>query len=454
MIVNVKKGLIMKRQFLVLLATILGSTVVILDGSIVNLALPKIAEEMHAGYSALQWVTDSYLLSLSALILLGGSLGDIYGRKKIYLIGLVGFGLSSLFCALVSNVELLIAARLLQGIFGALLVPGALSIITTNFEAGARAQAIGRWTAWTSIAVVIAPFLGGWILDVSSWRWIFLINLPLVVSCLVLGISSIKETKDSNPRNVDIMSAFLVSLSLAGITYGLIEGPSQHWSLLTVISLVVGLLTGYGFIAWQKRSRDPMIKMQLFTSRNFVGANLMTFMMYGALSGFLFAITIYLQVHMKYSALQAGISLLPISILLLLFSGIAGKLSSQYGPRLFMTMGPLFTAAGMIWLFFLKLGDSYITGIFPGALLFGVGMALLVAPLTTTVMASVHDADSGIASGINNAVSRVAGLIVIAVLGFFGANSAYHFAILLCVILALGSGIISYVIIEKVSDNS
>lgn len=437
------------RQLVTLLATTIGSAVVILDGTIVNMALPKIASEMHVGFSSLQWITDAYMLSLSALILLGGSLGDIFGRKKVYLIGLVGFGVSSLLCALAPSIELLIAARILQGIFGALLVPGALAIINTTFVSSARSAAIGRWTAWSSIAVVAAPFVGGWILGVASWRWIFLINLPLILTCFILASRSVKETKDPSPRKVDAAGATLVSLSLAGVTYGLIEGPVQHWSFLTIVMLVCGVTLGAIFILWELRSRDPMVKLRLFKSRNFTGSNLMTFLMYGALSGFTFALVIYLQTHLHYSALQAGLSLLPISVTLLLFAGKVGKLSAQYGPRLFMTFGPLFAGAGMTWLYFLQPGASYITGILPGVLFFSVGLALLVAPLTTTVMTSVSDENSGIASGINNAVSRVAGLIVIALLGLLGASQVYRFSMALCAVLAVLGGVISFLVIEK-----
>jgi EmrB/QacA subfamily drug resistance transporter len=437
------------RQLLALLATTIGSSVVILDGTIVNMALPKIASEMHVGFSSLQWITDAYLLSLSALILLGGSLGDIFGRKKIYLIGLVGFGASSLLCAVTPSVELLIAARILQGVFGALLVPGALAIINTMFVLKERSVAIGRWTAWSSIAVVAAPFLGGWILGVASWRWIFLINLPLIFACFMLALTAVKETKDSYPRKVDVLGAVLVSLSLAGLTYGLIEGPARRWPMSTIAALVLGVILGLGFVAQEWRSRDPMVKLALFKSRNFTGSNLMTFLMYGALSGFTFALVIYLQTRLHYSALQAGLSLLPISILLMLFAGRVGKLSAQYGPRLFMTLGPLLAGAGMTWLYFLQPGANYIANILPGVLLFSAGLTLLVAPLTTTVMISVNEEDSGIASGINNAVSRVAGLIVIALLGLLGVSQVYQFSMALCAVLAATAGVISFVAIRN-----
>ena len=437
------------RRFIALLATTIGSSAVILDGTVVNMALPRISDDLHTGFASLQWITDGYLLSLSALILLGGSLGDVFGRKKTYLLGLLGFGVSSALCALAPTVELLIAARVLQGIFGALMVPGALAIINTMFDAKSRGQAIGRWTAWSSIAVVLAPFAGGWILEIASWRWIFLVNVPLVAACFALAWVSVKETKDTRPRKIDSLGAALVTLSLAGITYGLIEGPVQHWALPTIAALLAGVALGGWFVAHERRARDPMVQLSLFTSRNFTGANIMTLLMYGALGGFAFALVIYLQDRLHYTALQAGMALLPISILMLLFAGKTGKLGAVYGPRLFMTAGPLVAAAGMTVLFFLKPGASFLLHVLPGIVLFAVGLVLLVAPLTTTVMASVGESSSGIASGINNAVARVAGLLVVALLGLLGSAQMYQFAMALCAVLAVAAGIVSFAMIEK-----
>ena len=438
------------RQDIALIAVVIGSAVAILDGSIVNLALPKIEAEWHSGYSSLQWISDAYLLSLSSLILLGGSLGDIFGRKKTYLIGVAGFGVTSLLCALAPSVEVLVGMRILQGVFGALLVPGALSIINTMFTSGfARSQAIGKWTAWSSIAVVISPFLGGWILAVASWRWIFFINIPLIIGCYLLAQFAVKETKDSRSRRVDPFGAIFGALSLAGVTYGLIEGPARHWTFWEIGALIAGGVLFGVFLLWEKHHRDPMVKLSLFESKNFTGANLMTFLMYGALGGFTFAFVIYLQTHLHYSAFEAGLSLLPISVFLMLFSGRVGKLSAVYGPRLFMTAGPIVAGVGMGLLYFLRPGDSYLLGVLPGVVLFSIGMTLLVSPLTTTVMAAVQKDDSGIASGVNNAVARSAGLIVIAALGLLGASSAYSFALGLCASMAVLSGVVSFIFIEK-----
>lgn len=437
------------QQMIALIAVVIGSAVAILDGSIVNLALPKIGLEWHVGYSSLQWISDAYLLSLSSLILLGGSLGDILGRKKVYLIGVVGFGVVSLLCALSVNVVMLVILRIIQGVFGALLVPGALSIITTNFKAKDQSVAIGRWTAWSSIAVVLSPFLGGWILAVTSWRWIFLINVPLAFICFALAKKAVVETKDSHSRQIDWVGAVLAACALAGVTYGLIEGPGRHWSLGAVMPLLAGVLLTGLFILYEKRHGDPMVKLELFKSRNFTGSNMMTFLMYGALGGFTFALVIYLQTYMHYTAFAAGIGLLPISIFMILFSGRVGHYSAKLGARLFMTVGPIVAGSGIFYLLFLKPGDSYWTSILPGIVLFAIGLTLLVAPLTTTVMTAVNQRNSGIASGINNAVARSAGMIVVAALGLFGASQAYAFAMTLCAVLAVLSGLISFVLIRK-----
>jgi EmrB/QacA subfamily drug resistance transporter len=446
------KKLLMDKSMATLFAVTLGSSVVLLDGNIVNLALPAMGTDMHVGFTVLQWITDAYLLSLSALILLGGSLGDIFGHKKIYLIGLIGFGVASLACAVAPSAPLLIIARILQGVFGALLVPGALAIINTNFAKKDRPQAIGRWAGWSSIAIVIAPFLAGGILAFSSWRLIFVINIPLIALCIYMVQRSVTENKSPHPRKIDVLGAFLVTLSLAGLTYGLIEGPAKSWSIETVASLIVGVVMLLLFVWHEKRSKDPMVRLSLFKSRNFLGANLMAFMMYGALGGFMFVLAIYLQTTLHYSAFAAGLSLLPVSLILFFLVGKVGGLSAKYGPRIFMTIGPLVAASGIGLLYFLHPGASYMVNVLPGILLFGVGLALLVSPLTTTVMSSVSDHQSGIASGINNAVTRAAGLIVIALLGLLGSGRVYSFAIILCTCMTIAAGVISYFMIRTTGE--
>jgi len=439
-----------RAQRLTLLATIIGSGVVVLDGSVVNLALPNIGQDLHVGFAGLQWIVDGYLLSLSALILLGGSLGDIIGRKRIYLMGVVGFGMVSLLCGIAPNAGVLIAMRIVQGIFGAMMVPGALAIINTNFPSSDRGKAIGLWTAWTSAIIAIGPLIGGMLIDQGSWRLIFFINVPLLVVCYLLGVKAIKEGKDdSRLRRVDVAGATLAMLSLAAITYGLIEGPGMHWNALSLMAIGVGTVLFAAFLWFEHRSNDPMLELGLFKSRNFSGANISTFAMYGALGGFFFALVIYLQNVVGFSSLQAGLSTLPVTLFLLGLSGKMGALCAKYGPRRFMTAGPILAGAGILLLVNIGKGADYWTDILPGILLFALGMAVTVAPLTTTVLGSVQASQSGIASAVNNAVSRVSGLMVIALLGLFGASHAYRFATILCGMLAIVAGIISFIMIRS-----
>jgi EmrB/QacA subfamily drug resistance transporter len=442
--------MLMKRSHrLALLATIFGSGITFLDGTVVNLALPSISNDLGASFSQLQWITDGYLLSLSSLILLGGSLGDILGRRRVFLYGLYGFGLFSFLCGMASSSESLIIFRILQGVFGALLVPGSLAIINTNFPAESRGRAIGVWSAWAGAFTAIGPLVGGYLIDAASWRWIFFINIPLILLCVFLTKAGVKETKDAGHRSMDLSGAVLAALSLAGITYGLIQGPAEHWNAGAVIPIFAGLLFANAFFIVEKNKKDPMVPLALFKSRNFSGSNLMTFAMYGALSGFMFALVIYLQTKMHYSAIKAGLSLLPVTLLMLSLSGRMGELSSKYGPRRFMVAGPIAAGAGVLLLTNLQPGDNYITYLLPRVILFGIGLVITVAPLTTTVMSSVPNEDSGIASAINNAVSRVGGLFVVALLGLLGTDHVFKFSMILSGSLAVLAGIISYIAIQN-----
>lgn len=432
-----------------LLAVIIGSGVVFLDGSVVNLALPKMATMLHAGFNGQQWVIDGYLLTLSALILLGGSLGDIMGRKKVYVWGAIGFGVSSLLCAVSPTIELLVAARLIQGVFGALMVPGALAIINTNFEPSERGKAIGQWTAATSGIIAVGPLVGGTILETTSWRGIFLINVPLLLLVLWLGKSSIRETRVETVRKIDWTGAVLAVIGLGGLTYGLIEGPTSQWALSSLVPLAAGVVGFVTFLWWEYRSRDPMLPLRLFGSSNFTAANVSTFAMYGALGGFFFILTIYLQTVLHYSSISAGLASLPVTIMMILLSGKMGALSGKFGPRWFMTAGPILSGLGILTLLPLQADSTYWWNILPGILLFGLGLSTTVAPLTTTVLASVEKNDSGIASAVNNAVSRVSGLVVIALLGLFGATHAYQFAVVLCGALAILAGILAAALVRN-----
>jgi EmrB/QacA subfamily drug resistance transporter len=444
----------MSKKSLALLATIIGSGVAFLDGTIVNLALPAIQRDLNTTLAGLQWIVAGYSLALGALMLLGGSLGDIFGRKKCYTLGLVGFGIASLLCGLSPNIHFLISFRVLQGIFAALLIPGGLAIINTNFAKDERGKAIGTWAAWSGAFTVIGPLVGGYLIDSISWRWIFFINIPLIIVCLLLASAGVVESRDERPRRVDITGAALAGLALIGITYGLIEGRHNHWHLQTVLPLISGIALLIAFIWNEKKSRDPMVELSLFRSRNFSGSNLMTFAMYGALSGFMFGLVIYLQTKMGYSSIKAGISLLPVTIMLMLFSGKVGSVFPKYGPKIFMTIGPILVALAIIPLLYFSPGDSYLWFLLPCIFLFGAGLVLLVAPLTTTVMTSVDDKYSGIASGINNAVSRIAGLLVVASLGLLGEGNLFRFSIILCFSLALISGITSFLLIQNPSKRA
>lgn len=421
----------------------------LLDGSVVNLALPSIARQLHTNFADLQWVVDGYLLSLSSLILVGGSLGDIFGRKQVYLTGLLGFGTASLLCGLAPNIRLLIVSRIIQGISGALLVPGALAIINTNIAVGMRPVAIGRWAAWSGVATAIGPPVGGYLIEAASWRWIFYINVPFVIICAAITLRYVQESRNNEPRRVDGIGASLAALSLTSITYALIEGPASSWQPLYIGLLIAGVCCAAIFVYTERKLHDPMVPLRLFRSGNFAAANLTTFAMYGALSGFFFALIIYLQTNLGYSSLKAGLCLLPVTALMMTLSGRIGGTAAKYGPRAFMTVGPFLMGTGIALLIRLHAGQSYVLGVLPGILLFGLGLSTTVAPLTNTVMNSLIVDDSGIASGVNNAVARVAGLVIIALLGVLGTSHAYRFSAVFCTVLIVTAGIISFALIRN-----
>jgi len=438
-----------RAQWGTLIATILGSGVVFLDSTVINLALPALSKEFGATFADLQWVVDGYMLSLASLILISGSLGDIFGRKKMYVTGLIVFGITSLLCGFAPNVATLIVMRIAQGVAAALIVPEGLAIINTNFPDDKRSVAIGRWAAWSGIATILGPLIGGYLIQTVTWRWIFFINVPIVAVCLWLGILNIQESRDDRPRTIDYLGGLLTIGYLALITYGLIEGPAMHWNMATAGSIISGIILFAFFIALEARKSDPMVNLRLFASRNFSGANIMTFAMYGALAGFFFLLIIFLQQSAGYTSIEAGLSTIPATILLLLFSGRMGVYTEKYGPRMFMTLGPIISGLGILTLVNLPHASNYLFNVLPGVLLFGIGLTLFVTPLTATVMSSVSRQDSGIASGINNAVSRAAGLIVVALLGLFGAENAYVFGTLLCAGLAVFAGVASFILIRN-----
>jgi EmrB/QacA subfamily drug resistance transporter len=408
-----------RQQRLTLIATILGSTVVFLDGTVVNVALPAIADGLDMGLAGQQWVVEAYTLALVALLLVGGSLGDQFGRRRIFVIGLIAFGVTSALCAIAPTEEVLIAARALQGVAGALLVPGSLAIVAATFEGAARGRAVGTWTAWTGIATVLGPAGGGALIGITSWRAIFWINLPLIAATVALTLRAVEESRDEDAfLGIDWSGIVLSAVGLGGPTYALIEQPARGWEDPMVwIPLTVGVVCFALFIVREALARHPMLPLSLFRIRNFWVANLTTFTAYAGLIGGLFFVALFLQQVAGYSALEAGLATTPISLLMFFLSPRFGRIASGTGPRLPMCVGPIVGGLGLLALIRIDSDPSYLADVLPGLLIFGIGLSATVAPLTATVLDSVDEHHMGIASGVNNGVSRVAGLLAIAVLG-------------------------------------
>jgi EmrB/QacA subfamily drug resistance transporter len=408
-----------RQQRLTLIVAILGSTVVFLDSTVVNVGLPAIADDLDAGLAGQQWVVEAYMLTLVSLLLVGGSLGDQLGRRRIFVFGLLGFAVTSVLCALAPSTELLIGARALQGIAGALLVPGSLALVAATFEGAARGKAVGTWTAWTGIAVVIGPAGGGALVEALSWRAIFWINIPLIAVTVLLTLRAVAESRDPEAfHGADLPGILLSALGLGGPVFALIEQPSRGWGdPLVLLPLLVGLLCLALFVLREARTRHPMLDLALFRIRNFWVANLTTFAAYAGLIAALFFITIFLQQVGGYSPVEAGLATTPISIVLFLLSPRFGKLASGTGPRLPMTAGPIVAGVGLLLLLRVDQGATYLPEVLPGVLVFSLGLSATVAPLTATVLDSVDERRVGIASGANNGIARVAGLLAIAVVG-------------------------------------
>ncbi len=413
------------RKRLALLAAIMGSFVVGLDATVVNVALPAISQDLGGGLAGQQWVSNAYLLTLGSLILVGGSLGDVYGEKTVFSLGLGGFGVASLLCALAPTVEVLVGARGLQGVFGALLTPSALAVIVAVFPAAERGAAIGSWTAWQAVSGVVGPFAGGFLVDQASWRWIFAINVPFVVATILLiRVAVPGRDRSIARRRVDWLGAGLCALGLVGPVYGLIRQPEAGWgSAQVALPILAGLVVFAVFLVHESRAADPMLPLSLFRRRNFSAGNLQTLAMYGGLGVVFFLLVLFLQQVAGFSALEAGLSTLPVTAVMVLGSKRAGALADRLGPRLFMGGGPLISAVGLIWLAQLTANVDYLTDLLPGLLIFAVGLALTVAPLSATVLADADEHNAGIASATNNAVARVAGLVAIAGLGAMVAGS-------------------------------
>lgn len=424
-----------RRGRLALAATILGSGVAFLDGSVVSVALPRIEADLGGGLATLQWVFDGYLLTLGALVLVGGALGDLLGKRRVFIVGTVGFGLASLLCGLAPTANTLIAARMLQGVAAALLVPTSLAILNTVFAGEDRGRAIGAWSGLSGLFTAVGPFLGGVLVESSpsGWRWVFLINVPLVIGAVWLakvGIPQLAGSRTSAPiwSQVDVLGGVLAVVGL-----GLIVGPlievQRLGALLTTGLVVLGsvVLVLFGLVERRRaitRTPPPMVQLSLFRLRTFSVANMLTFVVYGALGGAFFLVTVALQVGMGYSAIAAGAAGIPVTILLALFSSRVGALLPKVGARPLLTFGPLCMSVGIAWLAVMRPGQSYWLGVFPGFVLFAIGLVFVVAPVTATALADVGPALSGAASGVNNAVARIASLVAIILLPLAGGMAS------------------------------
>ncbi|GAA4310184.1 MFS transporter [Klenkia terrae] len=440
------------------LATVLASAMAFLDSTAVNVALPTIGRDLDASLSGLQWTVTGYTLALASLVLLGGALGDRFGRRRVFLVGVVWFAATSLLCGLAPSTGLLVAARVLQGIGGALLVPGSLSIIQASFAHADRAKAIGLWSGLGGIAGLGGPFLAGFLVDTVSWRWVFLLNVPLAVAVVLVALRHVPESRDpAHHGRFDVGGALTAALALGGVTYALIDagaGPG------TWVALALGLAAGVGFVVQERRAADPMLPLGVFADRQFTGANLTTLAVYGALGGMSFFLVLQLQTVLGYDALAAGAAVVPSILIISLLSSRAGALAGRIGPRLPMTVGPLVAGSGVLYLSFVDAGTGWVTGVLPGSVLFGLGMAATVAPLTATVLGAAPNHLAGVASGVNNTVARAGQLLAVAalplVVGLSGDDYArpdaftdgYALAMRVCAGLLAVGGLVSFLTIR------
>ncbi|MFG1760987.1 MFS transporter [Micromonospora echinofusca] len=456
-----------------LLAAVLASGMVFLDTTVVNVALPHLGADLDATVAGLQWTVNGYLLMLAAFVLLGGALGDRFGRRRVFLVGVVWFTLASLLCGLAQGTEWLIAARFLQGAGGALLTPGSLSVLQASFHPDDRGRAIGAWSGLSGVSTALGPFLGGWLIDALSWRWIFFLNLPLAVLVLLATLRWVPESRDEaasrtgaagrGRRRFDVAGALLGALALAGVTYALIDAPVRGFDSVPVLAAALaGVAGAVAFVLVERRRGDAaMLPTGLFGSRLFSVLNVFTVLVYAALGGFTFFLAVYLQNVVGWSALLTGVALLPMTVLLLVGSARAGALSARIGPRLPLTVGPVVAAAGLVLLRGVDPDASYWRDVLPGVVLFGIGLTLVVAPLTASVLAAVDDRFAGVASGFNNAASRAGGLLAVAALpllvGLSGAGyaqpaaltAAYRGAMLWCAGLLLAGAAMAVLLVHR-----
>jgi EmrB/QacA subfamily drug resistance transporter len=411
-----------------LVASILGSSMAFVDGSVVNVALPSIQADLGGGLATQQWVVDAYLLTLGSLILVGGSLGDIFGELRVFALGVASFAGASVLCAIAPDATSLIVFRGIQGMAGALLTPASLAMLTATFSGPARGNAIGQWTSWTGISFVIGPTFGGWLIDVSTWRAIFLLNIPIAAGTLLilLRLGGLHQKRREDLR-VDVPGAILCTAGLGLLVAGFIEQPQRGWGDPAILGALLGGAALLGaFVAYEVRTPMPMLPLRLFRLRNFSVTNVETLSVYGGLSALTTFLTLYLIEFAGFSALQAGISLLPTTVVMFFLSPRMGRLSMQHGPRLFMALGPIVAGAGVLAFTRLPVHVDYWVDIVPALLVFSLGLSLTVAPLTTTVLADAGPGDAGVASGVNNAIARIAGLLAIAILGIVAAGGGDH----------------------------
>jgi EmrB/QacA subfamily drug resistance transporter len=433
----------------VLTAAVLGSGVAFLDGTVVNAALPAIGHDLNAGLASLQWTLTAYLLTLGSLLVVGGSLGDLYGRRRVFVAGLTGFAIASLGCAVAQNSGQLIVARCVQGAAAAALVPGSLALISASFRVEDRGRAIGAWSGLAGISTAIGPFVGGWLIDSVSWRLVFLINLPLSAVAIRVAVRHVPESRDEDStHHVDIPGGLTLSIGLAGIVYALIEGPAGASRSTVAAAVVIGICGLIAFGVIEARSPQPMVPLVLFKSRQFSGANAVTVAVYAALGVATFVVVVHLQNDLGYSALGSGAALLPITAIMLALSARFGALAQRIGPRWPMTIGPLVVALGMAMLSQVDQGSSYLSGVLPGVVVLGFGLAITVAPLTAAVLAAVDDHHAGVGSAINNAAARIASLLAIATIPAVAGLAddfadGYRRALLISAVLAVIGGVLA-----------
>ncbi|MDQ3402543.1 MAG: MFS transporter [Actinomycetota bacterium] len=440
----------------VLATTILASGMALLDGTIVNIALPRLGADLDASVSGLQWVLDGYLLALAALILIAGSLGDRFGRRRVFVVGVVWFGVASVLCGLAQSTGMLVAARVLQGVGGALLTPGSLAILQSTFRRDDRARAIGSWSGLTGLAAAAGPLVGGLLVQLWSWRLGFLVNVPLTVLCVWLAYKYVPETRDEQGSGkLDWRGSVTGALGLAGVTAALVEAPVRGADWLVLGSGILGVTALATFVVMQRRGRDPLVPPVLFADRTFVISNGLTLVVYAALGGVMMLMGLQLQVSLGYSPTAAGLSGLPITVLMLLLSSRFGAWAGRVGPRWFLFTGPLLVSAGMLMLMRVEPGASYVGSVLPAVTVFGLGLSIVVAPVTATVLAAAPDRYAGVASGVNNAVARTGNLLAVAVLpaaaGLTGAayadptalTSGWRTALWICAILAAVGGVLA-----------